>query len=58
MVMKKCFYQDETSSVGSTSTTDNTSRSETPTNKARKGRRGRKKVIKNNMKLQYKFSYV
>jgi len=53
-----CFLQDETSSVGSTSTTDNTSRSETPTCKVRKGRRGRKKIVKNNMKLQYKFSYV
>uniref|UniRef100_A0A347ZJF7 Polycomb protein esc n=1 Tax=Reticulitermes speratus TaxID=60591 RepID=A0A347ZJF7_9NEOP len=54
--MARNTLEDETSSVGSTSTTDNTSRSETPTNKTRKGRRGRKKIIKNNMKLQYKFS--
>lgn len=51
--------QDDTSSVGSTSTTDNTSRSATPTNRVRKGRRGKKKFNScKNVKPIYKYRYI
>lgn len=51
------YFQDDTSSVGSNSTTDNNSRCTTPTDRVRGKRlKGRKKVVKVPMKNQYKFS--
>lgn len=57
----KCLnfcLKDDTSSIGSASTTDNTSRSETPVQRGpkRKGRFNRRKAVKVASKPPYKFT--
>lgn len=52
------LLQEETSSIGSSSTIDTTSRSDTPTQKGGKRKKwGRKKVSKTS-KISYKFGYI